>query len=223
MLKAEKLSKTIQDKKILNELSFEILSGQIAIILGSSGAGKSTFLRVLNKLESHEGTFHSSGPVGMVFQQFNLFENLNTEDNIIHTLIHCKREKKGEAKKIAGDLLSRYGLADKAKLPISRLSGGQKQRLAIARTIAVDAKVICLDEPTSALDPRLTSQVAGSVKELAAEGRSVILTTHDMGLLDQLDGQVYLMENGMFVEQVLKSTYLSNPLAYPRLHQFLKG
>lgn len=159
----------------------------------------------------------------MVFQHFNLFENLNAEDNIIYTLINCKGVDKNEAKNIAHRLLERYGLQDNSKAPISTLSGGQKQRLAIARTLAVDPKIVCLDEPTSALDPRLTNQVAKFITELTTENRIVILTTHDTNLLEQLDGHLYLMEDGSIIERAVKSDWIVNPTLYPRLQKFMKG
>jgi len=236
MLKVNHLSKTIQHKKILHDLNFEIDHGKIGIFLGGSGVGKSTLLRVLNNLENYDsGTFlldestlnlrnvNHDHTVGMVFQHFNLFEHLNAEDNIISTLVHCKGLDKKEAKQIASHLLKRYGLQDHAHSAISHLSGGQKQRLAIARTLAVDPKIICLDEPTSALDPRLTGQVAQFITELAAENRIILLTTHDMNLLEQLDGHLFLMEAGSISEKTTKSEWLSNPLLYPKLNNFLKG
>lgn len=236
MFKVERLSKTIRNKEVLKNLSFEIDHGKIAIFLGGSGVGKSTLLRVLNNLESWDsGSFILDGAllnltkvnhahmVGMVFQHFNLFENLNAEENIMLTLIQCKGLAKKEARQIAHKLLERYGLQEHSKAHICHLSGGQKQRLAIARTLAVDPKIICLDEPTSALDPRLTNQVAKFITELAAENRIVILTTHDMNLLDQLNGRLFLMEEGSIIESASKSECIADPAAYPRLQHFLKG
>jgi ABC-type polar amino acid transport system ATPase subunit len=236
MFKVNHLSKTIREKEILKDLNFKIAHGQIAIFLGGSGAGKSTLLRILNNLESYDtGSFilddstfnlvdaNHTHTVGMVFQHFNLFEHLNIEDNIILTLIKCKGIDKKEAQGIASRLLKRYELQDHSKSKICTLSGGQKQRLAIARTLSVDPKIICLDEPTSALDPRLTNQVAKYIKELAAENRIVLLTTHDMNLLSQLDGHLFLMEEGSIIENASKRKCFSNPASYPKLHSFLKG
>lgn len=236
MFKVNHLSKTIRGKKILKDLNFEIDHGKIAIFLGGSGVGKSTLLRVLNNLDSYDsGSFflddsplnladiNHTHTIGMVFQHFNLFENLNAEENIISTLVHCKKMPKSDAKKIATKLLERYGMLEKSHASISQLSGGQKQRLAIARTLSVDPKIICLDEPTSALDPRLTNQVAKFITELAAENRIILLTTHDMNLLEQLDGHLYLMEDGAIVENAFKSDCNDNPTAYPKLHNFFKG
>jgi polar amino acid transport system ATP-binding protein len=236
MLKVSQLSKTIKNKVILKELNFEIDTGKIAIFLGGSGVGKSTLLRVLNRLETYEsGCFNLNGnpldltkeqsthSVGMVFQHFNLFEHLNAEENMMISLTKCKRMPYAVAKSITDKLLEQYELSDHAKSKISNLSGGQKQRLAIARTLAMDPKIVCLDEPTSALDPRLTNQVAKYIKELAAENRIVLLTTHDMNLLEQLEGHLFLMEEGTIIENTAKSNYMANPTAYPRLQHFLKG
>ena len=226
MFKVERLSKTIRGKKILNDLNFEIGHGQIAIFLGESGAGKSTLLRVLNRLESSDsGSFHLDGQaarsVGMVFQHFNLFEHLSAEENIVLTLVRAKGMDKKKAKEIAERLLASYGLQDRAAAKISQLSGGQKQRLAIARTLALDPKIVCLDEPTSALDPRLTGQVAAYIADLAAERRIVLVATHDLHLLQHLDGQIFLMEGGSIAESASKQQWLSAPAFYPKIQKFL--
>ncbi len=235
MLKVLNLSKKIQSKFILKDLHFEIGNGKIGLFLGGSGSGKTTLLRILNGLENYNtGSFLLDGKpldltkanrnhtIGMVFQHFNLFEHLNTEDNITIPLIHSKGTSKEEAQKIAETLLKRYGLQDKAKLSIHKLSGGQKQRLAIARTLALNPKIICLDEPTSALDPTLTSQVALFIQELASENKVVLVTTHDMHLLKALDGDLFLIDAGSSIETASKKGYLADPSSYPHLHRFLK-
>lgn len=200
MLKVKNLSKKISGKMLLNNVSFTLEPGQIAILTGPSGGGKSTLLRVLNGLEKYDsGTFELSSPVdgiGMVFQHFNLFEHLTVEENITLPLRKCKGKSHEEAKLIAHELLLRYELQDKVNIRVHKLSGGQKQRLAIARTLALNPTVICMDEPTSALDPRLTKQVASYICELAAEGKGVLLATHDVGLLEHLNGQHFVMDNG---------------------------
>jgi ABC-type polar amino acid transport system ATPase subunit len=236
MFKVTHLSKKIENKTILKDLNFEIDHGRIAIFLGASGTGKSTLLRILNNLETFDtGSFILDGAklnladvshshtVGMVFQHFNLFEHLNAEENIVLTLRHCKGVAIKEAKRIANQLLERYELQNHSKTSINNLSGGQKQRLAIARTLAVDPKIICLDEPTSALDPRLTSQVAKFIRELAAEKRIVLLTTHDMNLLEKLEGELFLMGEGSIIETASTKECLANPESYPKLQNFLKG
>jgi ABC-type polar amino acid transport system ATPase subunit len=236
MLKVQKLTKTFKDKTILNELDFEIDHGNIAIFLGGSGVGKSTLLRILNNLEDYdEGCFilddqsldlktvNRNHTVGMVFQHFNLFEHLSVEDNIILPLMKCQNKTKAEAVKISSDLLGHYGIRDKATVKSSQLSGGQKQRLAIARTLALNPKIICLDEPTSALDPKLTGQVAVFINELARENRIVLLTTHDVSLIEQLEAQLFLMEGGKIVESASKKACFADGGQYPKLQGFLKG
>jgi ABC-type polar amino acid transport system ATPase subunit len=164
-----------------------------------------------------------SHTVGMVFQHFNHFEHLSVENNIILPLVKCHGKERGEAGRMASALLDRYGIADKAKAKVSQLSGGQKQRLAIARTLALNPKIVCLDEPTSALDPRLTAQVATFIKELAEENRIVLLTTHDVNLIEQLEGQLFLMESGKISETASwKGGFVQDGM-YPKLKCFLKG
>lgn len=236
MLKVSHLSKTVHNKTILNDVNFEAAHGRISIFLGGSGVGKSTIMRVLNHLEGYDtGTFTLDGvplnlahvnhdhTVGMVFQHFNLFDHLNVEENIILPLIKCKNLSREEAKQVSDKLLERYGLFEKAVSSTRRLSGGQKQRLAIARTLAMNPKIICLDEPTSALDPKLTAQVAKFITELTANHRIVLLATHDMNLLEQLDGDLFLMEKGSIVERTSKSNWKADPATFPRLQQFLRG
>ena len=236
MLKVNKLSKKIHNKIIFNEINFEVTYGQIVIFLGGSGVGKSTLLRILSNLESYDsGTFflddtplnlttvNRNHTVGMIFQHGNLFEHLTVEDNIISTLIHCKGFEKKRATEVSQSLLARYELGEQAKASIHQLSGGQKQRVAIARTLAIEPKVICFDEPTSALDPRLTQQVAKCISELAADHRIIILTTHDMHLLEHLEGNILLLEDGAISERALKSKYTENPNLYPKIHRFLQG
>ncbi len=236
MLKVQKLTKKIEGKTIFQELDFAIESGSIAIFLGGSGVGKSTLLRILNNLESYdEGYFtlndqlldlksaNKNHTIGMVFQHFNLFEHLSVENNIIFPLMKCQKKKKPEASTIASTLLKHYGILDKAKIKSSRLSGGQKQRLAIARTLALNPKIVCLDEPTSALDPTLTAQVATFIKDLSQENRIILLTTHDINLIKQLDGQLFLLEGGKIVESASKAACFSQKGAYPKLQKFLQG
>lgn len=236
MFKVANLSKSVPGRVILKDISFEIDHGQIGIFLGGSGVGKSTLLRVLNHLETCDsGTFtlddqplnleqvNKNHTMGMVFQQFNLFENLSVIDNINLALIKLKGMSKSEADKVSMDLLERYGLAAFAERGVGRLSGGQKQRLAIARTIALNPKIICLDEPTSALDPLLTGQVAKYIRELANDNRIVLLATHDIGLIEQLEGKLFLMKNGAILESCLNSEYLDNPDRFTHLKHFLNG
>lgn len=214
MFKVCGLSKKNKGRTILHDVSFGLQHGEIGVFLGASGAGKSTLLRVLNNLETYDsGEFGLDGDdldltkvnqthtVGMVFQHFNLFEHLTVEENITLALVQCQKMDKKDAQEVAEHLLEKYGLADKVNEKVQRLSGGQKQRLAIARTLALNPKIVCLDEPTSALDPRLTNQVAQIIQGLAAEGRIIVLTTHDMNLVQQLGCDLFLMEQGKIIER----------------------
>lgn len=236
MLKVKNLNKKLRDKQILDNVQFEIDHGQIGIFLGGSGVGKSTLLRVLNHLEPYDsGNFslddatldltqvNKNHTVGMVFQHFNLFENLTVEGNITLALVKLKGMSQDQAHQVSAKLLERYGLSEKAQATIHRLSGGQKQRLAIARTLALDPKIICLDEPTSALDPQLTGQVAQYIKDLATDNRIVLLATHDTNLVSKLNGKLFLMSRGTIAESCLSSAYSSDPNKFPMLQEFLSG
>lgn len=236
MLKISNLSKRFGHKVVLDNISITIDRGQIALFLGASGVGKSTLLRVLNNLEvpdngvitlddkvldlSQVNTTHT---VGMVFQQFNLFENLTVEDNIIFPLQKAAGLPHAQARARAHELLRQYELIDKAHEYPAQLSGGQKQRLAIARTIALKPRIICLDEPTSALDPLLTSFVAASIQELAHQGYIVLVASHDIKLLEKLTCTVYLMEHGKIVETAGSIDLRNNPAVYPKISNFVRG
>lgn len=218
---------------ILKDLNFEIGRGEIAIFLGSSGVGKTTLLRALNHLEhSVEGHFFLDGTpidlaqaslaVGLIFQHFNLFNHLSVEENITLALTLLKGKRRDEAGALATSLLNRFGIHEKAKSFPHQLSGGQQQRVAIARTIALDPKIICFDEPTSALDPLLTALVASYLQELADEKRIILLATHDRHLVKMLKGKLFLMQEGTIVEQASTAAYEAAPGDYPLLHTFLR-
>jgi polar amino acid transport system ATP-binding protein len=236
MLKIEHLTKSFNNRKILDDISLQVKHGEIALLLGQSGVGKSTLLRVLNNLEKPDaGTISLDGKVldlskvnqehtiGMVFQQFNLFEHLSVEENITLPLEKLLHKSKKEAQEIAHALLKHYGLEDKASMYISQLSGGQKQRLAIARTLALKPKVICLDEPTSALDPLLTSHVAKNIQELANQKYIVLVASHDVALLDKLNCTIYLMQAGKIIESAPSSDFKEHRDKYPRINKFVIG
>jgi ABC-type polar amino acid transport system ATPase subunit len=236
MLKIKNLSKKIRHKPIIQDLSLEVERGQIAVLLGSSGVGKSTLLRILNNLETvDQGTVELDGEVlnldqvnqshtvGMVFQHFNLFEHLTVLQNITLALEKVVGQTNAQAQIIAQDLLHRYGLADRASAMPAQLSGGQKQRLAIARTLALKPKVVCMDEPTSALDPLLTTYVAHNIKELAQQGYVVLVATHDISLLEKLPCTIYLMQNGTIIESVTSSDFFAHKTNYPALADFVAG
>lgn len=233
MLSVQNLTKIVAGKRILNSISFDIARGSIAAFLGGSGAGKTTLLRVLNNLETYnEGSFSLDGTkldlknvskehvVGMVFQHFNLFEHLSVEENITLPL-RQQGSTDQEALSIASQLLEKYGLSEKAAGSVCKLSGGQKQRLAIARSVALNPQIICLDEPTSALDPILTSQVAKYVQDLTKENRIVLLTTHDMGLIERLDCKLFFMQGGTIVEETTTAIYKQNPEKFPLFSSYL--
>lgn len=236
MLKIIDLCKSFHGKKILDHISLDVAKGEIAVMLGQSGVGKSTLLRVLNNLETPDaGTIElddkpldlakisTTHTVGMVFQHFNLFEHLTVEENITLALEKAVGKSKDEAHKIAMTLLKHYGLDDKAQKNVSQLSGGQKQRLAIARTLALKPKIVCLDEPTSALDPLLTTYVAKNIQELANEGYIVLVASHDIALLDKLNCTIYLMQAGKIVESAQSTDFKNNKDKYPMLSKFVSG
>lgn len=236
MLTIKHLSKSFAAKKILDDISLTIKTGEIAVFLGSSGVGKSTLLRVLNNLETIDRgqvflddkqldlqTVNTTHTVGMVFQHFNLFEHWTVEDNIIKPLVLTTVLSEQAARDRARQLLVKYGLLEKKDVYPARLSGGQKQRLALARTLALQPKVICLDEPTSALDPRLTNQVATTIKELARDNYIVLVATHDTGLLEKLPCTIYLMDHGRIIQKVSSEDFYTSPQSYPYLKAFVLG
>jgi ABC-type polar amino acid transport system ATPase subunit len=205
-------------------------------LLGSSGVGKSTLLRVLNNLETLDtGTVlldekkldltrvNQDHTIGMVFQYFNLFEHLTAEQNITIALEKVAKKSKTEARDIAHKLLAHYGLADKADVYPAQLSGGQKQRLAIARTVALQPKVLCLDEPTSALDPLLTNHVARTIEQLAREGFIILVASHDVSLLKRLSCTVYLMRDGSIIESASSQELHTHLDRYPAITTFIAG
>jgi ABC-type polar amino acid transport system ATPase subunit len=236
MLKIKSITKTFHGKTILDDVSLNVQKGEIAVLLGESGVGKSTLLRILNNLESiDKGSVTLDGKsldlaqvnqkhtIGMVFQHFNLFEHLTVEQNITIALEKVLKKSAEVAHEIAQRLLTRYGLVDKSNCYVSQLSGGQKQRLAIARTLAFKPKIICLDEPTSALDPLLTSHVAAAIQELADEGYIVLIATHDTILIEKLNCIIYLMRAGSIVESVTSVDFAHHKDAYPQIKAFVEG
>lgn len=228
MLKVDQLVKKSGSHTILDALSFSCQPGEVALFLGGSGVGKSTLLRVLNNLESvQEGSLELDGAplafehVGMVFQHFNLFDHLSVLHNIVIALVHCKGLSSAVAHQVARTLLEKYGLLDKANVSVKKLSGGQKQRVAIARTVAMGPKIICMDEPTSALDPKLTKQVACMIIDLAKEGSIVLVTTHDTSLIEALPSTLHLMERGKIVESAKSGLWKERATHFPKLSHFL--
>lgn len=236
MLKINNIRKQFGQKIILNNIYLKVKAGEVAVLLGGSGVGKSTVLRVLNNLETLDAgnctlddkpfdltTVHKTHSVGMVFQNFNLFVHLTVIENITLPLTKILNLSEQKAHERATQLLQKYGLADKANAKIQSLSGGQKQRLAIARTLALKPKILCMDEPTSALDPLLTTHIAQTINELAQEGYIVIIATHDTELLKKIDCTIYLMESGTIIESATSQKLQRNHTQYPKLHSFITG
>lgn len=236
MLKITKLDKCFNNKIVLDTVSMQVKAGHIALILGASGVGKSTLLRIVAGLETADsGTItldgvqlnikshERNGLVGMLFQHFNLFEHMTVQENITFPLVRAANLSLKEAQDRAQSLLAQYQLADKADVYASSLSGGQKQRLALARTLAMQPRVICLDEPTSALDPVLTSFVAHNIQELADAGYIVLVSSHDTGLIERLTADLYLMDKGKIVETTATANFLKEQERYPRLSSFIRG
>ncbi|MBC5660164.1 amino acid ABC transporter ATP-binding protein [Anaerosacchariphilus sp. NSJ-68] len=214
----------------------DISEGEVVVLLGPSGSGKSTFLRCLNQLETatagqilvdgHDVTDKHTDinkvrqNIGMVFQHFNLFNHLNVMDNMTLAPVHLKVMTKDEARKKAMELLTRVGLADKAEAFPSQLSGGQKQRVAIARALAMKPDIMLFDEPTSALDPEMVGEVLAVMKELAKEGMTMVVVTHEIGFAREVADRVVFMEGGYIVEQGTPEEVLAHPKE-PRTIDFL--
>ena len=214
----------------------DITEGEVVVLLGPSGSGKSTFLRCLNQLETatagqilidgydvtdkHTDINKVRQNIGMVFQHFNLFNHLNVMDNMTLAPVHLKVMTKDEARKKAMELLTRVGLADKAEAFPSQLSGGQKQRVAIARALAMKPDIMLFDEPTSALDPEMVGEVLAVMKELAKEGMTMVVVTHEIGFAREVADRVVFMEGGYIVEQGTPEEVLAHPKE-PRTIDFL--
>ena len=225
----EDLKKNFGKLKVLDGISADIYEGEVVVVIGPSGSGKSTFLRCLNRLEDISGgTVIVDGNeisnkkininnvrenIGMVFQLFNLFENLTVMENLILAPVQLKKATKEEAKVKAEELLKRVGLEDKADVYPSKLSGGQKQRVAIARALAMNPDIMLFDEPTSALDPEMVGEVLAVMKELAREGMTMVVVTHEMGFARDVADRVIFMSDGVIVEEGTPEQIFSNPQA----------
>ena len=236
MIDVKNLSKSFGDHLVLNDISEHIYPGEKVVIIGPSGSGKSTFLRCLNQMETptsgnitFDGTVITDPKVnidlvrrqmGMVFQHFNLFNNMTIRKNITLAPVRTKLMSKEEADDVATQLLRRVGLEEKADAYPSQLSGGQKQRIAIVRALAMNPKVMLFDEPTSALDPEMGGEVLEVMKELAAEGMTMGVVTHEMGFAREVGSRVLFMDEGKIVEQGAPEAIFSNP-QNPRLQEFL--
>ncbi len=237
MIEVKGLKKSFGNLEILKGISTTIQKGEKVVIIGPSGSGKSTFLRCLNLLEkptagavlfdgqdltkcSEKQLYAVREKMGMVFQHFHLFPHLTIQDNITLAPVKLKLMQKPEADKRAMELLEKVGLADKAKQYPNQLSGGQKQRIAIARALAMNPEVLLFDEPTSALDPEMVGEVLALMKELAEDGMTMVVVTHEMGFAREVASRVMFMDGGYIVEENAPEPFFRDP-KNPRLREFL--
>ena len=221
------LKKSFGSLEVLKDINTDIYEGEVVVVLGPSGSGKSTFLRCINRLEDiTSGDVIVDGinvsdkktdinkvreNVGMVFQHFNLFNNLDVMGNMILAPVETKKAKKAEAKENALKLLERVGLQDKVNAFPAQLSGGQKQRVAIARALAMNPDILLFDEPTSALDPEMVGEVLAVMKQLAREGMTMVVVTHEIGFAREVADRVIFMEGGYIVEEGTPEEVSLNP------------
>lgn len=236
LLYVEGLTKTYGENVVLDNISTEIKRGEVVAIIGPSGCGKSTFLRSLNQLEKiTSGSIYFDGVdmtgssvninnvrrrIGMVFQQFNLFPNMTIKENIMLAPVKLNKMTREEAEKKAMELLKRIGLSDKADAYPSQLSGGQKQRIAIVRSLAMNPDIILFDEPTSALDPEMVGEVLSVMKELAEDGMTMVVVTHEMGFAREVANRVMFINDGVIQEENTPQEIFEHPQS-PRLQEFL--
>ncbi|MBO5339389.1 MAG: amino acid ABC transporter ATP-binding protein [Oscillospiraceae bacterium] len=227
MIDVKNLSKSFGDHLVLDDISEHIYPGEKVVVIGPSGSGKSTFLRCLNLLEEpSKGVITFGGTVitdpkvkidevrqqmGMVFQHFNLFPNMTIRKNITLAPVRTGLMKQEEADYVAGTLLKRVDLLEKADAYPNQLSGGQKQRIAIVRALAMKPKVMLFDEPTSALDPEMVGEVLDVMKELAHEGMTMVVVTHEMGFAREVGSRVLFMDGGKILEQNTPKEFFANP------------
>ena len=226
-VKVDNLKKSFGDLEVLKDISVEVYKGEVVCVIGPSGSGKSTFLRCLNRLEkategkividdtditSKETNINKVREnIGMVFQHFNLFNNLNILDNLTLAPVQLKKCSKEEAVRRARQMLEKVGLAEKEESYPSQLSGGQKQRVAIARALCMRPDIMLFDEPTSALDPEMVGEVLQVMKDLAAEGKTMVIVTHEMGFAREVCDRVIFMDGGYIVEEGSPQEVLLNP------------
>ena len=249
VLKVEEITKRFGEVDVLNGISLNACEGDVIAIIGASGSGKSTFLRCINLLETPDsGRVTIEGEpiemttdrrghavprnprrvdrirtrLGMVFQQFNLWTHMTVLQNVIEAPVHVLKQPKKTAVKRAMDLLNKVGIADKADSYPAHLSGGQQQRTAIARALAVEPTVMLFDEPTSALDPELVGEVLRVIRQLAEEGRTMIMVTHEMGFARDVASHVIFLDSGMIEEQGPPERLFGRPQS-ERCRQFLAG
>nr|WP_276576396.1 amino acid ABC transporter ATP-binding protein [Caldicoprobacter algeriensis] len=221
------MHKSFGDLEVLKGINTEIRKGEVVCVIGASGSGKSTFLRCLNLLEEPtKGEIYIDGislmehkkdinklrqKVGMVFQQFNLFPHMTVLENIMLAPVKVKKMPEEEARGKAIELLRKVGLSDKDNAYPSQLSGGQKQRVAIARALAMDPEVMLFDEPTSALDPEMVGEVLAVMKQLAMEGMTMVVVTHEMGFAREVGDRILFMDEGVILEEGTPEELFGNP------------
>lgn len=230
------LHKSYGENEVLKGIDAKFYEGDVVCIIGPSGSGKSTFLRTLNLLETITSGkvvvdgYELSDPstnvdkarenIGMVFQHFNLFPHMTVLDNITFAPIELGKQSKAEAEKLGMELLEKVGLADKAEAYPDSLSGGQKQRVAIARSLAMNPDIMLFDEPTSALDPEMVGDVLNVMKDLAEQGMTMLIVTHEMGFARRVANRVIFTDGGQFIEDGTPKQIFDNP-QHPRLQDFL--
>ncbi len=230
------LKKNFGKLEVLKDISTDVYEGEVVVIIGPSGSGKSTFLRCLNRLEDiTDGEVIIDGNkitdkkvdinkvrenVGMVFQHFNLFNNLSVLKNLTLAPVDLKKATKDEAKEQAVHMLEKVGLSDKISAYPSQLSGGQKQRVAIARALCMNPDIMLFDEPTSALDPEMVGEVLNVIKQLAADGMTMVIVTHEIGFAREVADRVIFMDGGYIVEEGTPEEVIKNPKE-PRTIDFL--
>ena len=248
MIRTEHLTKHFGDLEVLKDINLTVEPGEVVVIIGPSGAGKSTFLRSLNGLEKitagkiyveDELFYHREADrtvarmdskkhkelllqMGMVFQRFNLFPHRTVLENVMLAPVHVRKMDKEKARALSEELIARVGLADKQKEYPSHLSGGQQQRVAIARALAMEPKIMLFDEPTSALDPELVGEVLNVMKDLAAQGMTMICVTHEMGFAREVADKVVFMANGRILEEGTPQEIFTAPKT-SEARQFLKS
>jgi len=236
VIKVSKLYKNFGSLEVLKDINTEIEKGEVVVVVGPSGSGKSTFLRCLNYLEeptsgeiivdgiklnhSQTNINRVRQEVGMVFQQFNLFPHMTVTRNVTLAPMKVKKMGEKEAVELAHQLLERVGLSDKVDVYPSQLSGGQQQRVAIARALAMQPKLMLFDEPTSALDPEMINEVLDVMKDLAREGMTMVVVTHEMGFAREVGDRVIFIDEGRIVEEGPPERIFSNP-QNPRTQAFL--
>ena len=232
----ENLNKSFGSNDVLRGISTDIYEGEVVCVIGPSGSGKSTFLRCMNRLENAtSGKIIVDGfqindkkininkvreNIGMVFQHFNLFANMNVIDNLMLAPVDLKKASKEKARENALRLLETVGLSDKAESFPSQLSGGQKQRVAIARALAMNPDIMLFDEPTSALDPEMVGEVLAVMKNLAKDGMTMVVVTHEMGFAREVADRVLFMDEGVILEEGTPEQIFTSP-KHPRTIDFL--